>query len=137
MEDKDCIFCRIVKREIASKIVYENDYTLAFLDIFPISKGHTIVIPKNHYNNIEDIPERELIEVVKTVKLLAKVLHNKLNLEGYNVLQNNFKSAGQVVNHFHFHIIPRKINDSRFRLKIPREQAQEEDLDEIIKYIKN
>jgi histidine triad (HIT) family protein len=137
MKDENCIFCKIINKEIGSKILYEDNYSLAFLDIFPISKGHTIVIPKNHYKNIEDIPEKELIEVIITVKKIANKLHNKLNLEGYNILQNNFKAAGQVVEHCHFHIIPRTINDSRFRLKIPRERANDEELNDIINKIKS
>lgn len=137
MESTNCIFCKIVKKELPSKIVYENGDTLAFLDIFPISEGHTIVIPKTHYENIEIIPEEELIKVVKTVKQLAILLHNKLNFEGYNILQNNFRAAGQVVPHFHFHIIPRNFNDSRFRLAIPREQVEEDKLDQILNNIKN
>ena len=136
MLDKNCIFCKIVKKEIPSKIIYEDDYTLCFLDIFPIAEGHSIVIPKNHYINLEVIPEEVLIKVIKTVKKLSKTLHDKLNFEGYNILQNNFIAAGQVVQHFHFHIIPRKFNDSRFRLAIPREQATEEELDQIIKKIR-
>ena len=136
MEEKNCIFCQIVNKEVASKIIYENEYNIAFLDIFPIGEGHTIVIPKKHYNNIEVIPEKELIEIIKTVKYLSKLLHDKLNFDGYNILQNNFRAAGQVVQHFHFHIIPRNFNDSRFRLAIPREKASDNDLDQIMKKIK-
>ncbi len=131
MKEKNCIFCQIVNKEIPSKIIYENEYNLAFLDIFPIGEGHTIVIPKKHYSNIEVIPEKDLIEIIKTVKSLSILLHDKLNFDGYNILQNNFKAAGQVVQHFHFHIIPRNFNDSRFRLSIPREQASDDDLNRI------
>lgn len=137
MEEKNCIFCQIINKEVASKIIYENEYNIAFLDIFPIGEGHTIVIPKKHYNNIEVIPEKELIEIIKTVKYLSKLLHDKLNFDGYNILQNNFKAAGQVVQHFHFHIIPRIFNDSRFRLAIPREKASDNDLNQIMKKIKD
>jgi len=136
MLSENCIFCKIVRNDIPSKIIYENDETLAFLDIFPIAEGHTIVVPKKHYENIEVIPEEILISVIKTVKKLATLLHDKLNFEGYNILQNNFKAAGQVVQHFHFHIIPRNFNDSRFRLAIPREQAMDKDLEHILKIIK-
>ena len=136
MQSENCIFCKIVRNDIPSKIIYDDDETLAFLDIFPIAEGHTIVIPKKHYENIEVIPEEILNKVIKTVKKLATLLHDKLNFVGYNILQNNFKAAGQVVQHFHFHIIPRNFNDSRFRLAIPREQAKEEKLDQILKIIK-
>lgn len=136
MNDDSCIFCNIVNREIPSKIIYENDLILAFLDIFPILEGHTIVIPKNHYQNIEDIKESDFMELFKVVKLLAVHLHSKLNLEGYNILQNNFKAAGQEINHFHVHIIPRMNNDERFKLKIPRNQATETELDRIFRILK-
>ncbi|TFG08737.1 MAG: HIT family protein [Promethearchaeota archaeon] len=136
MNEDDCIFCKIVRNEIPSKVVYEDDRNLAFLDIYPILKGHTIVIPKNHYKNLEDIPESSFLETYKVVKKIAKLLHDKLEIEGYNVLQNNFRAAGQVIPHFHIHIIPREKNDKRFDIKIPRKQATEEELEEILKIIK-
>ena len=137
MYSQECIFCKIIKKEIPSKIIFENENNLAFLDIFPINPGHTIVIPKNHYQNLEDIPENELIEIYKIVKKLAKLIHNKLNTDGYNVLQNNFEAAGQVIQHFHIHIIPRNKTDDKFKLKIPRKQSSEEELNKMQKIIIN
>ncbi len=132
----NCTFCEIVNRKIPSKIIYENDNVLAFLDIFPILEGHTIVIPKKHYNNLEDIKETDLMELFKAVRLLAVHIHEKLNIEGYNILQNNFEAAGQVINHVHVHIIPRMVDDERFKLKIPRKQANENDLNRILNLLK-
>ena len=86
--------------------------------------------------NIEDIKEPDLIELYNTVKFLAIHIHKKLNIDGYNILQNNFKAAGQVINHIHVHIIPRMVNDERFKLKIPRKQADEIDLDRILNLLK-
>jgi len=131
--NKECIFCQIVEKKIPSKIVFEDQKNLAFLDIFPISEGHTIIIPKKHFQNMEDIPEGELINVFKIVKKLAILIHNKLEIDGYNILQNNYESAGQVINHFHIHIIPRNRNDERFKLKIPRNQATELELNNTLK----
>ncbi len=128
MKKRDCLFCQIVEKSIPSNIVFENERNLAFLDIFPISKGHTIIVPKSHYQNIEDIPDKELAEIFKIVKKLSILIHKRLKIDGYNILQNNFESAGQVINHFHVHIIPRNKNDHRFKLKIPRNQATEEEL---------
>lgn len=91
-----------------------------------------IIAPKNHYQNMEDIPDNDLIKVFKVVKILAKKIHEKLNIEGYNILQNNFEAAGQVINHFHVHIIPRTTNDERFKMKIPRHQIEEKELDEVL-----
>lgn len=133
---ESCIFCQIVDKKIPSKKIFEDEHNLAFLDIYPISKGHTIVITKNHYLNIEDIPENELAELIKVVKKLSTLIHNRLNIEGYNILQNNFEAAGQVINHFHVHIIPRKKADEKFKLKIPRDQASEEQLTEISNLLK-
>ena len=135
MKEKECIFCKITKREIPSRIIFEDDFTLAFLDIAPISKGHTIIIPKNHYSNLEDIPNNELTELFKTVKKLAIRIHRNLEIDGYNVLQNNFKAAGQDILHFHVHIIPRKYDDDKFRIKIPRTQASDGELKEVFEIL--
>jgi histidine triad (HIT) family protein len=136
MNEENCIFCKIKKGEIGSKKLFENDLILAFLDIFPISKGHTIVITKNHYLNLEDIPESELAELYKVVKEIAILIHKKLKIEGYNIIQNNFPAAGQVVRHFHVHIIPRISNDQKLKLKIPQNQATEQELEEVLKILK-
>ncbi|MFX1480699.1 MAG: HIT family protein [Promethearchaeota archaeon] len=136
MKDIDCIFCKITEKKIPSNIIFENDLVLAFLDISPISTGHMIVIPKNHYSTLEDIPNHELAEVYNVVKRVSINLHQKLQIDGYNVLQNNFKAAGQVVNHFHVHIIPRSFNDRKFSIKIPRTQAKQEELNEVSAILK-
>jgi len=133
--DQNCIFCQIVEKKIPSKIIFENDKFMAFLDIFPISKGHTIVIPKGHHHNIESIPDDELGEIHVLIKRLSIKIHEKLNFGGYNILQNNFSAAGQEINHYHVHIIPRNENDERFRLKIPRYQASESDLEDVLKLL--
>ena len=135
MKEKDCIFCKIAEGEIPSKKLFENDLNLAFLDISPISKGHTIIISKNHYKNLEEIPDYELTEIYKVVKNLAIKIRTKLKIVGYNVLQNNYAAAGQVINHFHVHIIPRNFEDEKFQIKIPRTQALEGELNEFVKEI--
>ncbi|MFX0043517.1 MAG: HIT family protein [Candidatus Hodarchaeota archaeon] len=137
MKNKDCIFCKIIDREIPSKIVFESNLNLAFLDIFPISRGHTIVIPKNHYTNLEDIPEEILSELFKSVKQIATVIHNKLKIDGYNILQNNYKAAGQDINHIHVHIIPRSLDEKKLRFEVPRNQATEEDLNSVLSILKS
>lgn len=136
MKEKNCIFCKIADREISSRIIFENDLNIAFLDISPISKGHTIVIPKTHYSNLEDVPDYELTELHKVVKQLAIKIHQKLKIDGYNILQNNFAAAGQVIKHFHVHIIPRTLDDEKSRIKIPRTQASEEELNNVFEVLK-
>ena len=136
MRKIDCIFCKIADKEISSKILFENDSILAFLDISPISEGHSIVIPKNHYLNLEDIPDNELTEIYKIVKKIAIKIHKILKVDGYNILQNNFTAAGQVVKHFHVHIIPRNYDDKIFQIEIPRSQASDKNLDEVFKILR-
>ena len=137
MSKEECIFCKLIKKEIPSIVLYENNDTIAFLDIFPISQGHTIVIPKKHYSNLETIPIKILYAVMEAVKIVSNLIYKNLNISGYNVIQNNFKAAGQVINHFHVHIIPRSIKDEKIKLLIPREQATEEDLNQTLKIIRD
>ncbi len=107
----NCIFCKIVKGEIPSHKVYEDDATLAFLDINPISDGHTLVIPKQHCENLLDASEEDVKAVAVTVKKIAKATKNALNCDGINILQANFAASGQSVFHYHVHIVPRKEGD--------------------------
>ena len=105
----DCIFCKIISKEIPSEIVYEDENTLAFLDINPINVGHTLVIPKTHHENIFDMPEDVLSKTVLVLRKVARSV-DKIS-DGINVGQNNRLAANQLVNHFHFHVIPRFEND--------------------------
>ncbi|MCF7819928.1 MAG: HIT family protein [Candidatus Pacebacteria bacterium] len=125
----DCIFCKIVKGEVSSYRIYENDKVLAFLDKNPTSPGHLLVIPKDHYENLEEISENFLAEVVKVVKIMGQKVKEKLNYPAYNVIQNNGKEAGQIIDHLHFHVLPRKSDDG---LTFPSgQEVKEEDLQEI------
>lgn len=137
ISDPNCIFCKIIRKEVPSKIVFENHSNMAFLDIFPISLGHTVVVSKKHYQNIEEIPDNELSELFKIVKKVAMIIHKKLKVDGYNILQNNFRVAGQEINHIHVHIIPRMEHDGIFKLKIPSSQANEKQLEDILKILKS
>jgi len=103
----DCLFCKIAKGEVDHYRVYEDEKTFAFLDISPAVEqgGHVLVLPKNHYELITDIPDDELIALSKTLKKVSKSVL-KFG-EGMNIVQNNKKVAGQVVPHLHFHLIPR------------------------------
>ena len=107
----DCIFCKIVKGEIPSSKVYEDDYTIAFLDIAPNNKGHTLVISREHYENMIDVPDGVLQKMIIIVKKVAAAVKKGTECGGFNVTQNNFKIAGQLVPHIHFHIIPRVEGD--------------------------
>lgn len=110
--EEECIFCRIVKGEIPSTKIFENEKTLAFLDIAPAAHGHVLVIPKTHFETLTDIPEAELKEQIAAVQKVAKAVVASAEAEGFNIIQSNKKIAGQVIPHLHFHIIPRKQGDA-------------------------
>ena len=101
----DCIFCKIVKGEIPSYKVYENDYVMAFLDINPYNPGHTLIIPKEHTLDISTIDDDMLLEVMKASKIVAKMVTEKLQADGFTLIQNN--GFVQEVKHFHLHVIPK------------------------------
>lgn len=111
---KNCIFCKIINNEIPSYKVYEDDYVLAFLDITQVTPGHTLVISKEHYTNIFDIPEETFLKVQKVVYQLSQEIVTKMNAKGVNILNNNNEIAGQTVFHYHTHIIPRYSHDDAF-----------------------
>ncbi len=99
-----CIFCKIVNGDIPSMKVYEDDLCLAYLDINPDSDGHTLIIPKVHYKDINDIPDEVLLHIYKTAKKIMKILEAKLGCNGFSLLQNN--GDVQEVKHYHLHIKP-------------------------------
>ena len=107
----DCVFCRIASGEIPSMKVYEDDLTLALMDIAQDVDEHILVIPKKHCKNVLDCDECSLFAVAKTVKTVSKHLTEHCGYEGVNLLNASDESAGQSVPHFHIHIIPRKRND--------------------------
>lgn len=107
MRKDDCIFCKILNKEIPATVVYENDDVLAFMDIGPIIKGHTLIIPKNHFDPITDTPDDVLCALIKASKKIAAAQISGLGAEGVNIIQNNGSCAGQEVEHIHVHVIPR------------------------------
>lgn len=109
-----CVFCRMVAGEIPVAKVYEDEAVLAFLDIAPVSDGHTLVIPKRHYTRVHECPPEILAEVASRVGRIAKAVKAAVGADGYNVLCNNGKAAGQAVDHLHLHVIPRKAGDGVF-----------------------
>ena len=103
----DCIFCAIAAGEIPSFKVYEDDLVVAYLDINPFTKGHTLVIPKAHSQDLLETPDETLAAIIARVKKVAAHLKAALPCDGFNILQNNGEAAGQTVHHVHFHIVPR------------------------------
>ena len=102
-----CIFCAIAAGEIPSFKVYEDDLVVAYLDINPFTKGHTLVIPKAHSQDLLETPDETLAAIIARVKKVAAHLKAALPCDGFNILQNNGEAAGQTVHHVHFHIVPR------------------------------
>ena len=103
----DCVFCAIAAGELPCFKVYEDDVVLAYLDINPFSKGHTLVIPKAHTAGLLDTGDDVLAAVLSRVRKVAAHLKEALPCDGFNILQNNGEAAGQTVKHLHFHIVPR------------------------------
>ncbi|MFQ5804962.1 MAG: HIT family protein [Phycisphaerae bacterium] len=107
----ESIFTKIIRGEIPCHGVFENDHMLALLDITPLSEGHTLVVPKRQVERLEDLPPDEVAEIARHLGAIARRVLAVTGAEGYNVLQNNGKVAGQEVPHVHFHIIPRRAGD--------------------------
>ena len=111
----DCIFCRIVRGEIPSNKIFENDQVLAFLDISPWSEGHSLLIPKEHFARLDQCSPSVMSALARQLPHLAQAISQAVQADGYNILINNGPSAGQLVEHVHFHIIPRKAGDGIIR----------------------
>ncbi|MEK7606395.1 MAG: HIT family protein [Patescibacteria group bacterium] len=107
----DCIFCKIIAGEVPADKVYEDDTTIAFIDVHPINPGHTLVVPKKHYENILDTPKDVLAAMIQTAQKVAKATMAAVDAPAVNIGMNNGAEAGQVVFHSHFHVIPRFAND--------------------------
>lgn len=130
----DCIFCKIAKGEIPSATLYEDEDFRVTLDVGPASLGHTLILPKQHYADIFELPDDLAAKVFPLAKKVAKALKQGLNLEGLNVLQNNGSLAGQTVYHFHLHLIPRYQGDKVGLLWKPGE-LKDKDREEIIEKV--
>lgn len=112
MRDENCIFCKIAAGEIPSATLYEDDDFRVILDLGPASKGHALILPKNHYRNLYDIDDEVASKAILLAKKMITKLTDVLNCDGYNIVQNNEEAAGQTVFHFHMHMIPRYKNDN-------------------------
>ena len=107
MREKDCIFCKIIEGEIPSHTIFEDERFKVILDASPASKGHALILPKEHYADIYDIDEDTAACAMKLAKKLAVHMTEVLGCDGFNIVQNNHEIAGQTVFHFHMHLIPR------------------------------
>lgn len=111
MRDNDCIFCKIANGEIPSATLYEDEDFRVILDLGPASKGHALILPKEHYPNLYELPDELAEKAILLAKKMITRMTKALNCDGFNVVQNNGETAGQTVFHFHMHLIPRYKND--------------------------
>ena len=113
MKDANCIFCKIANGEIPSQTLYEDETFRVILDLGPATKGHALILPKEHYANLYELPETTAGEAMTLAKKMAATMTERLGCEGFNLVQNNGDLAGQTVFHFHMHLIPRYKDDGQ------------------------
>lgn len=126
MVKNDCIFCKIANGEIPSKTLYEDNDFRVILDLGPATRGHALILPKNHAANLYELPDETASQVLVLAKKMAGRMRDKLCCDGMNIVQNNGEAAGQTVMHFHLHLIPRYENDGQKILWSPKEVSQDE-----------
>ncbi len=134
----DCLFCKIVAGKIPSYKVYEDERFYAFLDIYPCSEGHTVVLPKKHHGRFTDMSQKDAADLFSTVNKISKVVEKNLGLEGMNIGINNGEIAGQTVPHVHVHIIPRRKGDGEGNMHtIVELHPSTDNLEELAESIRN
>ena len=136
MKDCNCIFCKIANGELPSYTIYEDDDFRVILDINPASKGHSLLIPKEHFKNIFELDDNIASKALIVAKNVSAALRDELNCDGFNILQNNEEIAGQTVFHFHMHLIPRYTGDT-VKFTTTTGKVDEEFANELVKNIKS
>lgn len=126
MRKEDCIFCKIAAGEIPSETLYADEQFRVILDLGPATRGHALILPKEHAANLYELPDETAAEVMKLAKKMALLLKDKLQCDGLNLVQNNGEVAGQTVSHFHLHLIPRYKGDGQKISWVPSEPSKEE-----------
>lgn len=126
MKDGNCIFCKLANGEIPTNAIYEDDDFKVILDLEPATKGHALILPKEHYADIYELPEELAASAMKLAKKLVTHMTKKLNCDGFNIIQNNGEVAGQTVFHFHMHLIPRYKDDKQEILWDKQDFSQDE-----------
>ncbi len=111
MKDNNCIFCKLANKDIPTNIIYEDEKFTVIMDASPATKGHALILPKNHAANIYELPDKDAADIFVLAKKMAKKMTEILQCDGFNIVQNNGEVAGQTVFHFHMHLIPRYLND--------------------------
>lgn len=135
MYSSNCIFCKIVRGELNANIVFEDNRTVAFLDIRPVNLGHTLIVSRDHFVNLYDMPDDVLEEMAVNLRRIAKGVKTALNSDGINIGMNNGQAAGQIVSHAHMHIIPRYLGDGLIHW--PGKEYTDGEMTEMAKRIKD
>lgn len=130
MKKEDCIFCKIANGEIPSRTLYEDTDFRVILDLAPATKGHALILPKEHADDLYELPEETAGKVLVIAKKMIEKITDKMQCDGFNLVQNNGEVAGQTVSHFHMHLIPR-YRDDRQRINWVPTKPDAEELDEI------
>ncbi len=130
MKKDDCIFCKLANGDIPTRSIYEDEEFNVILDVSPATKGHALILPKDHAANLYELPDETAAKILVLAKKLITSMTEKLNCQGFNVIQNNGEAAGQTVLHFHMHLIPRYEGDGQNMLWEPQ-TFSDETLDEI------
>jgi len=131
-QEENCIFCKIARKEAPSVPIYEDEHVVAFMDIAPVTRGHTLVIPKKHYRTLDAMSAEDMARVGSVLPRISKAVTTACDTKDYNIMQNNGKQAGQVVFHVHYHIIPRYPTENKLlrkqtviqRLKVTKEEFE-------------
>lgn len=107
----DCLFCKIIRKEISAEMAYEDDYAVGIVDIHPCAPRHTMIMPKRHAETILDVPDNEIGPLFAAVKNMTSILKKEINSDGFTIGINHGKASGQAIDHLHIHVIPRWLND--------------------------
>ena len=134
MKKDDCIFCKLANGDIPTNTIYEDEDFRVFLDAAPATKGHCLIVPKDHFDSLETLDDTVGAKVFPLARKMMKLLKEKLGWDGFNVIQNNGRVAGQTVFHFHTHLIPRYVDDGQ-ELEMKPSEPKEGELEAVLKEI--
>lgn len=135
MKNDNCIFCKLANGEIPSSTLYEDSDFRVILDLAPSSKGHALILPKDHFSDLHELNEETASKVLPLAQKLMNKMKKALNCDGFNILQNNGECAGQSVFHFHMHVIPR-YKDDQVKLGFAPHDTTKEELAEVVRLVK-
>ena len=110
---EECVFCKIAEGNISANKIYENENFYSIPDVNPVGEGHTLIIPKKHFGLLTELDDETSQQYISVIKEVGKILMKKYNADGFNILLNNGESAGQIIKHVHFHMLPRKKGDNK------------------------